>query len=162
MWRSCRPVQSAERQDRPAAVDVHVPAALALGRTLPDFRASFQAHRQLVVADPAVEEAPAGQLVDDLLLLGRGVWVVPEDAISALAKLGHEVEAQFFVGKRVVAAVAAELPLVLAAVLEDDLVGEVIMHDGVLVPAGYPGRHRVLGAEEPLYRESVAFPLFFS
>jgi hypothetical protein len=47
-------------------------------------------------------------------------------------------------------------------VLEDDLVGEVILHDGVLVPAGCPGRHRVLGAEEPLYRESVAFPLFFS
>jgi hypothetical protein len=46
--------------------------------------------------------------------------------------------------------------------LEDDLVGEVVLPDGVLVPAGNLGRHRVLGAEEPLYRESVAFPLFFS
>ena len=33
--------------------------------------------------------------------------------------------------------------------LEDDLVGEVVLHDGVLVPTGRPGRHRVLGAEEP-------------
>jgi hypothetical protein len=47
-------------------------------------------------------------------------------------------------------------------VLEDDLVPEVVLDDGVLVPAGRPGRHRVFGAEEPLYRESVAFPLFFS
>jgi hypothetical protein len=35
------------------------------------------------------------------------VGVVPEDAVPALAQVGQEVEAEFLVGQRVVAAVAA-------------------------------------------------------
>jgi hypothetical protein len=34
-------------------------------------------------------------------------------------------------------------------VLKDDLAIEVVLHDGVLVPAGGLGRHGILGAEEP-------------
>jgi hypothetical protein len=45
---------------------------------------------------------------------------VPEDAVPALAEVGHEVEAQILVGQRVVAAVAAaQPPFVLAVVLDE-------------------------------------------
>jgi hypothetical protein len=45
---------------------------------------------------------------------------VPEDARPALAELSDQLEAAVLVGQRRVAAVAAgELPLVLAAVLEE-------------------------------------------
>ena len=88
-----RPVEPAQGQDHAAVVDVHVPPALAVGRAFADLRPSFQAHRPFVVADAAVQEAPASQLLDDPLLFGRRVRVVPEDAVPALTQVGHEVEA---------------------------------------------------------------------
>src|SRR5690606_32810640 len=56
-------------------------------------------------------------------------------------------ETQFFVGQRLVEAVASETPFVLAAVLKDDLPAVVELDDRVLVPAGTGTGHRVLGAE---------------
>ena len=74
---------------------------------------------------------------------------MPENAIPALAEVSHQVEAQLLVGQRGIAAIAAEAPLVLAAVLEDDLFLEVVLHNGVNVPTGGLGRHGVFRAQEP-------------
>lgn len=94
-----RAIQPAQRQDDAAIVNVHIPTPFALSGSLAHLVAPLEAHRPLVVTDPAVEEALTGQFGDDSLFGGRRVGVVPEDTVPAPAQVGHEVEAEVLVGQ---------------------------------------------------------------